>query len=111
MANETRVYIQENSYGEPLQSACKQFSSTETALIYIDNYILLELDKQNLVQMALLDLSAAFDTVDHHILLTRLEHSFGITGNAIQWFKSYLDGRTQRVLINSVKSKPSPLKY
>ena len=91
VANETRVYIQENSYGEPLQSAYKLFNSTETALIYVVNYILLELDKQNLVLMALLDLSAAFDTVAHHILLTRLEQSFGITGNAIQWFKSYLD--------------------
>ena len=48
----------------------------------------------------LLDLSAGFDTVDHEVLLRRLEVTYGITGTALQWFRSYLTGRTQRVYIN-----------
>ena len=54
--------------------------------------------------MSLLDLSAAFDTVDHGILLHRLNHSFGITGSALKWFKSYLTNRSFRVVIRDALS-------
>ena len=47
--------------------------------------------------LTLLDLSAAFDTVDLEILLHRLQTSFSIVGSALQWFRSYLSGRTQYV--------------
>jgi len=49
-------------------------------------------------------LSAAFDTVDHHILLQRLEHYYGITGLVRQWFQSYLVGRSQFVRTGSSTS-------
>ena len=48
--------------------------------------------------LVLLDLSAAFDTVNHEILLRRLETTFGITGTAFQWLSSYLGNRSQRVV-------------
>ena len=61
--------------------------------------------------LILLDLSAAFDTVDTDILLSRLNHRYGVKGLVLDWLKSYLSGRTQRVVINNSKSSPSSLKY
>ena len=52
----------------------------------------------------MLDLSAAFDTIDHDILLSRLCNVYGITGNALDWFRSYLNGRIQRVVIENAVS-------
>ncbi len=50
--------------------------------------------------LVLLDLSAAFNTIDHNILLNRLENSVGISGRALAWFKSYLSDRHQFVAVN-----------
>ena len=55
--------------------------------------------------LVLLDLSAAFDTVDYNILLRRLATSFGVTGDALRWFDSYLSGRTQRVIVDGKLSE------
>ena len=57
------------------------------------------IDKGKLALLSLLDLSAAFDTVDHHILRQRMQRSFGVDGIAIQWFDSYLTERTQSVCL------------
>ena len=54
--------------------------------------------------LVLPDLSSAFDTVDHGILLRRLEVSFGITGHALDWFRSYLTGRTQYTRLGTHRS-------
>ena len=58
----------------------------------------------------LLDLSAAFDTVDHQILLNRLQSRFGVTGVVFDWFTSYLTGWHQCVPINGTRSSPKLLK-
>ena len=81
-----------------LQSAYRKRYSTETALLKVQNDILLNMDRQHVILLVLLDLSAAFDTVNHEILLRRLETTFGITGTALQWFSSYLGNRSQRVV-------------
>ena len=65
------------------------------------NDILRALDDGNTSVLTLLDLSAAFDTIDHKILLDRLENLYGISGTALSWFKSYLTGRTQMVTIDN----------
>ena len=54
------------------------------------NNILVSMNKQQVTLLAFLDLRTAFDTVDHDILLQRLEHKFGIKDQAVTWFKSYL---------------------
>ena len=54
----------------------------------------------NIVILVMLDLSAAFDTIDHDILFSRMENTLGITSQALAWFKSYLSGRTLRIKID-----------
>ena len=100
-----------DSLVNPFQSAYKPGYSTETALLKIVNDLLLSLDNGNISIVTFLDLSAAFDTIDHNILLSRLEHVFGIHGTALQWFSSYLSNRTQTVSINNLKSDPALVPY
>ena len=80
-------YLRDNDLEESLQSAYKTFHSTETALVKVHNDIISAIDNQSYIILLLLHLSAAFDTVDHKILLQRLSCRFGINGKALQWFK------------------------
>ena len=73
------------------------------------NDILTAVDNNRIVILLLLDLSAAFDTVDHAILLHRLEVRFGIKQKALAWFKSYLMNRSQSVSIRGSDSAPRDL--
>ncbi len=97
--NHVTVYMDENHLHKLFQSAYKKFHSTETAMVHIRNDLLSALDNGNAIVVVCLDLSAAFDTVDHEILLTRLEKRIGITGNCLAWFHSYMSNRSQKVLI------------
>ena len=89
---------------ENMQSAYKQFHSTETALVKVFNDIAIDIDSNRVVILLLLDLSAAFDTVDHSILLNRLAYRFGLRGTALAWFESYLTDRSNFVCIRGVRS-------
>ena len=93
-------YMTENNLHEHLQSAYKPGHSTETALVKVQNDILTSIDQHGVVILVMLDLSAAFDTIDHDILFSRMENTLGITGQALAWFKSYLSGRTLRIKID-----------
>jgi len=88
-----------------LQSVYRQYPSTETALVKVANDVLLNMNSQRVTLLALLDLSAAFDTVDHEILLRRLTTRFSMRGKALEWFSSYLSGRNQRILFDGVTSE------
>ena len=83
----------------PLQSVYRKNHSTETALLKVTNDIMMKMNSQHAVLLVLLDLRAAFDTVDHCLLLRRLQTSFGISGAPLDWFTSYLMARRQRVSI------------
>jgi len=104
-------HMESNNLHETMQSAYKQLHSTETALIRVQNDILTSLDNKHGVILVLLDLSAAFDTIDHVTLYHQLEHRLGISGTALNWFMSYLSDRTQSVSVENTCSKPSPLQF
>ncbi len=104
-------HLRKNKLLDPLQSAYKRGHSTETALLKVQNDILMDIDKKNVSILVLLDLSAAFDTIDHEILLQRLKTHYGIDGNVLKWFESYLSDRTQSVIIEEEISEAKKLKY
>jgi len=89
------------------QSAYRLFHSTETALTRVQNDLLRAMENQKVSALVLLDLSAAFDTVDHGILIKRLQSYFGISGDALNLLQSYLSGRTQSILIGDHESPPT----
>ena len=94
-----------------LQSAYKRFHSTETALLKIHNDVICNMDNGKVTALTLLYLSAAFDTIDHSTLLERLHVHFGISGTVLQWFKSYISNRQQRVHIDGSLSCPQVLHF
>ena len=104
-------HLVRNKLMDPLQSAYKKYHSTETALLKVQNDILIDIDDKNVSLLVLLDLSAAFDTIDHDIILKRLNAECGIDGNALKWFKSYLTNRVQSVIIDDEISTPKKLNY
>ena len=104
-------HLQENNLSNPFQSAYWAGHSTETVLLRIVNDILSALDNDNISVLLLLDLSAAFDTIDHQILLSRLNSVFGIQTTALQWFHSYLSDRYQSTSVSNSSSSPSQLMY
>jgi len=83
-------YLRDNNLFPDLQSAYRTHHSTETAILKVLSDILLALDSGDLGVLMLLDLSAAFDSVDHITLLHRLKTTYGLKGNVINWFSSYL---------------------
>jgi hypothetical protein len=95
----------------PVQSAYRPNHSTETALLKVVNDILVAIDNGDASVLALLDQSAAFDTIDHSILLNRLNACFGITGCVFSWFTSYLSHRSQSVSIAGITSAAVLLLY
>ena len=91
------------------QSAYRPFHSTETALLKVQSDILLYMDDQKVTLLVMLNLSAAFDTIDHSILLETLGSGFGVGGTALKWFTSYLSQRTQQVQIKGTLSEKKQL--
>jgi hypothetical protein len=104
VARQLMDYLRSNDLLPSYQSAYQPFHSTETAVLHMLSDILKAVDSGDVAGLVLLDLSSAFDNVDHDVLLRRLNTSYGINGTAIQWFRSCLTGRSQYVRRGSVKS-------
>ena len=104
-------HLKQNNLYELFQSAYRALHSTETALLRVHNDLLQAVDSHGGAILVLLDLSAAFDTIDHVKLINILDRSFGVRGTALEWFKSYLQDRTQRVQIGNEFSDAQTLKF
>ena len=91
-------HLNYNKLSEFYQSAYKTFHSTETALLKVDLFsdILNSIYERKVSFIVLLDLSAAFDTIDHTIFIDRLDQTLGVRGTALCWFSSYLENRSQK---------------
>ena len=88
VARQIVTHIEMFNLLEVNQSAYRKFHNTETALLKIYNDILMLADEKKVVALVLLDLSAAFDTIDHNILIKRLDVTFGMRGTVLNWFMS-----------------------
>ena len=77
-----------------VQSAYRRLHSTETALLKITDDIFAGFDDHQSTILVALDQSAAFDCVDHKTLISRLDNTYGVTGSALDWIRSYLDARS-----------------
>ena len=109
VASRIQSHLLSNSLSSSFQSAYRMFHSTETTLLSIHNDLILAMDRGEVTSLILLDLSAAFDTVDHSIPLHRLQHWFGLHGTSLDWFSSYLTSRSQTVFIQNSTSSFSNL--
>ena len=100
-----------NSVFEKFQSGFHKYHSTETSLLKVTSYLLIHLDAGMGSVLVLLDLAAAFDTVDHETLLKRRRDWVGLSGTALGWFSSYLSNRMCRVSIKNHTSSISNIRY
>ena len=108
VASRLNHQLRVNTLQEPFQSAYRMNHSTETAMLRIQNDIIRALGDNKVVLLVLIDLSAAFDTVNNERLLSTL-HAIGITGKALAWFTSYLQNRSQTITISGKQSRSQQL--
>ena len=105
VCNQITQYTGTTGMAEKFQSAYRASHSTETALIKVKDDILRAIDNQRVTYLILLDLSAAFDTVSHLLLLNRLRHHFGIQGTVLRWFENYMTDRSQKIVLDDSNNK------
>uniref|UniRef100_A0A803T8P4 Reverse transcriptase domain-containing protein n=1 Tax=Anolis carolinensis TaxID=28377 RepID=A0A803T8P4_ANOCA len=108
VTSQLQGFLTETDYLDPSQSGFRPGHGTETALVALVDDLRRELDRGSVTLWVLLDISAAFNTIDHGILLGRLS-GMGIGGVALQWLRSFLEGRSQLVKLGDSCSDPWPL--
>ena len=101
----------ENRLLPTYQSEYRRNHSCKTSLVKLVDDILWDMQEQLVTSVVILDLLAAFDTVDHDLLLDILENGFGVTDNTKQWYHNYLTSRKFRVIIDKDKLEPRQLDY
>ena len=111
VAPEIGSFLESTHKSNNFQSAHKVIHSTETALLKIHNDVLPAMDNGKVTSLTLLDLSAAFDTIDHSILLQRLAKWYGFGSVVISWLNSYLSDRLQSLKLDHCLSKNETLLF
>ena len=111
VASRLDKHMEDNDLQSEYQYGYKKAHSTEMLLLNVTNNLLKAFDDKKATVLLLLDLSAAFDTVDQDKLLHILNKNIGISGIALKWFHSFLKGRTQKVMINDSFSDEESLDY
>ena len=109
VADRLIAHMRENDLYMPLQSAYRQNCCTETALLHVHDSVIQSIDERNGVLLLLIDLSAAFDTIGHAILLNTLSNTIGVKDRCLSWFAAYLQHRQYTVLIAGEQSKTHKL--
>ena len=99
-----KEHMEQNCLLPVMSSAYRQGHSTESALLKVQADILHNMEQQRVTLLVLIDLSAAFDTVDHPILFQCLEERFGVKNSVLSWYKSYLSDRKQCIILNGMQS-------
>ena len=95
--------MEQNCLLPVMSSAYRQGHSTESALLKVQADILHNMEQQRVTLLVLIDLSAAFDTVDHPTLFQCLEERFGVKNSVLSWYKSYLTNRKQCIILNGMQ--------
>ena len=106
MAFQIEGYLTTNGLFAKMQSAYREHHSAETAFLRVVNDIHQAIDNKCEAVLVLLNLSAAFDTIDHAILLDRLRDRYGFSGTVLRWIESYLKGRPQCIVLDKILSRP-----
>ena len=109
LAAQLQTHLDEVGLMIAFQSAYRKHHSTGSALLNIHNDILLNMAKGSVTALTLLDLSTTFNTIDHPILLDRLNGYYGISELTLGWFKSYLSERIHSVKVGSTLTSCCPL--
>ena len=109
VSEQLSFFLDQNNISEKFQSGFRKHHSTETALLKVSSDIMMSADSGKCTVLVLLDLSSAFDTIDHQILLRRLRDEVGLSGSVLHWFSSYLSGRSFSVTANQIRSESADL--
>jgi len=104
-------YLNSNDLLPSCQSAYRKHHSVETAMLHVWSDIMTATDQRQVTLLALLDMSSAFDCVDHELLLHRLRITFGITGTALSWISSFLCDRTYQLAYGGELSTTHRLQF
>lgn len=103
-------FLERHRLLDPRQSAYRPLHSCETATIKVLDSVFTASDSRMVTLLVFLDMSSAFDTVNHSLLMRKL-CAVGLSGETLDWFNSYLNGRSQSVAVNSSVSSPQPVRH
>ena len=104
------AFLTEHDLLSDFHSGFRKKHSTETAVVYLTDYILEHMDRQMITGAVFIDLKKAFDLVDHECLLFKLEH-YGVRGSSLDWFRNYLTTRIQRLQFGNDMSSTRAIRF